>query len=55
MFEDALKRERFEVTEWKKMEQRDMDTGLIPADEVVSGSYSPGTTCALLQDMSGEE
>ena len=60
--EDALKKERSEVIEKKKMDetlsepQEAMDIGATPAEEIVrKRNYSPGTTRELLQDLSGEE
>ena len=35
--------------------EEDMDTGVTPAEEILPGSYSTGTTQELLQDLSGEE
>ena len=57
-FEDALKRERSEVTEGERMEaahgeaEGKKDTGATPAEEVLIGTYSLGTTRELLQDLS---
>ena len=59
--EDALKQERSEVTEGEWMEEahreaeENMDTGATPAEEVLLGTYIPGTTRELLQDLSEEK
>ena len=35
--------------------EEDMNTRAIPAEEMIAGSYSPGTTRVFLQELSGEE
>ena len=35
--------------------EEDIDIRANPAEEIVPGRYSPGTTHELLQDLSGEE
>ena len=60
-FEDTLKKKKSEVIEKEKMNEtlnepeEDFDIGATPAEEIVPGNYSPGTTRELLQDLSGEE
>ena len=56
-FEDALRREHgTKVNKKERMEEalseprENMDTGATPAEEIVTGSYSPTTTQDLLQD-----
>ena len=60
-FEDALKKELPEAMEGDKMKEtlsepeEEMEIGATPGEELVPGSFSPGTSRELLQDSSGED
>ena len=60
-FEDALKRERSELTEGERLEgarseaEEEKGKGTTPVEATTAGTYNPGTTRDLLQDLSEDE